>query len=751
MKQMSAAGRKSLVFILASLGTASCVIAADEDIFFSELPIVASVSRLPQRLADAPTAVTVIGHDIIKASGARDLNDVLRLVPGFQTFPNTTESARVTYHGLTDDEFSPRLQVLIDGRSQYSPLYRDGVNWLNIPVAIEDIERIEVVRGTNNVSFGSNAFLGVVNIITIDPTLVKGVSVSTNQGNQGVRDYTLRSGGKIGETGSLRFTYQQKDDDGLTDRADWRDSNSRRLLDLRTDWQLSNRDVLEVSLGRSESTNQKGRLSSKEVAGVKTFLNEDNPGNPIRPYDQQSTYAQFHWRHILSSDSDFRLRYAYRRDKASEAYVQRLADTYYDENRVGSNNYLVKVDSVGGESETHDLEAQYTGSPSEHIRFVLGSGWRWDSLESPYNFYDKGVVHRDIGRVFSSLEWRPSHFFTGNLGLAIERDSLGGTHESPRASANFHLTPENTIRVGYSKAYRTGSMLDYVGDRRNVAYAKEDGTRIAAGDVYRRRFVGDPNLPAEKLETTELGYLADWKAQRMSLDIRVFREHIPNRSMELDMSIDRSLCPTTTNLCEDRYIGSYLGVPAKAPEFRVTMPIQDVKIRGIEYQWRWQPFESTRLMVSQAFVDTASRLTVSTDANGYLPGGKIKLRQFSSAPEKTGPSQQQRTQDLTERSSPSHSTSVLIMQKLPYDLDFSLAGYWVGNSKWSRNTYTVGYQRYDARLGWPFKMAGQKGELAYTMQSISSHAEYQGFVYDVGDLYSRIVERRQWISLRLDF
>ena len=133
---------------------------AEEDVFFSSLPLVASVSRLPQRLEDAPTSVTVIDRDTIRSLPIRDLNDVFRLVPGFQTYPNTTEAGRVTYHGLTDEEFSPRLQVLVDGRSMYSPAFRNGTNWALIPVALEDIERIEVVRGTNAVSYGSNAFLG---------------------------------------------------------------------------------------------------------------------------------------------------------------------------------------------------------------------------------------------------------------------------------------------------------------------------------------------------------------------------------------------------------------------------------------------------------------------------------------------------------------------------------------------------------------------------------------------------------------
>lgn len=231
--------------VLLSFVAASSSLHADEDLFFSELPIVASVSRLPQRQADAPSSVTVIDRAMIKASGARALSDVFRLVPGFQTFAKSDAAPRVNYHGVSDDnEFAPRVQVLVDGRSLYSPLFRGGVNWTLVPVALEDIERIEVVRGSNTTSYGANAFLGVINIITVDPALVRGVSVAGNHGTQGVRDYTVRTGGSLGESGNFRFTYQHMKDRGLNDNFDWKDRNVNRLLDLRLNFQLGERDLL---------------------------------------------------------------------------------------------------------------------------------------------------------------------------------------------------------------------------------------------------------------------------------------------------------------------------------------------------------------------------------------------------------------------------------------------------------------------------------------------------------------------------
>lgn len=697
---------------------------ADEaDLFFADLPMVATVSRLPQRLDKAPASVTVIDQAMIKASGARHLNDVLRLVPGFQTFPGNTDGARVAYHGLNDEEFSPRVQVLVDGRSMYSPVFSNGVNWSLMPVALNDIERIEVVRGSNNVSYGSNAFLGVINIITVDPALTRGFSLSTSQGSQGVEDYTLRAGGALGEVGNFRFTYEQKDDNGLTDRYDWRDYNRSRLFNLRADFQPTTLDSLEFSLGRVEASNLFGRLDKKGT----TVQPVSKIDNPLRDYDQSSTYLQAKWHRVLADNAELTLRYAFTEDWASDIHVEINNDTHVETNSGAFTNagtampVLLSVDNYGGQSRMHEAEALHQFSPSHHTRVAWGGSWRYSSLSSPDYLYGRASVERSVGRLFGNLEWQPVHWFTGNLGLSVEDDSLAGTHTSPRISSNFHLNSENTLRLAYGKAYRTGSSIDYLGDRRNLPIATVSGTPIAVGSIYRRRFLGDPNMPAEKLETYEIGYLSEWKKWRMSFDLRGFVEKVPNRLLG---PIDRVLPDGYCNAIDLVTAPTCTGIIAGS-----TIPIQRVKTQGIEYQWHWQPFEQTRLLLSQAFIKISSE---------FLPGVTYN----------------QRVETLTNESAPTHTTSVLLMQKLPFGADLSLAGYWLGAHRWSQNTAVPGYQRLDARLAYPFKWAGQRGEIAYTVQSLDGeHVEYKGPNGNNIDsiLAARIVERRQWVSLRLDF
>lgn len=671
-------------------------LANDEGAYFSDFPVVASVSRLPQRLADAPAAVTVIDQAMIKASGARSLNDVFRLVPGFQTHPHSTEPARVSYHGLSDEEYSPRVQVLIDGRSMYSPLFGSGVNWATLPVALEDIERIEVVRGTNSVSYGSNAFLGVINIITMDPALTRGFSVSASHGSQNVRDMGMRAGGRIGDVGDFRFTYRQQNDDALANRGDWIDDFRSRLFDLRADIALDERNALQVNAGRSEAVTGVGRLNRATGIG--------KADNPIRGLRQSDTYAQLIWRHVASQRADFQLRYAYMVDRSDDHFSFAFPLT---------PPQVFRINQSGDEGVRHELEFQNNLLLSSAGRLAWGASWREDAMRSTWLLPGQGSVRRETTRIFGNWEARPASWLTTNAGLAGENDSLAGFLWSPRLSANFHLNAENTIRLGYSRAHRTGSIYDYRADYRLTV-------KSGAVTVYDRYpYSADRNLRPESMDTWELGYLGNWHDWRSSLDVRLFREKVTDRLYVIDRDVKTSQHELVPGL---------------------TTPIQDVLIRGVEYQFKWQPFDPTRLVLTQSFakIDSDYLATALSYPNGTL----------------SRPNDYRNIEDLTERSMPRRSTALLWMQSLPYGLQFSLAGYWQDKMKWSSNSWSAKYRRFDGRLAYPFRMGGVNAELAYVVQSINgAHGEYK--TYDGSgrdpDDTGRIVDRRQWITLRLDF
>ncbi|PKO62647.1 MAG: TonB-dependent receptor, partial [Betaproteobacteria bacterium HGW-Betaproteobacteria-17] len=219
--------------------------AVTEADFLDELPVVLSVSRLSQPVLEAPAAVSVIDRDMIRASGFRDIPDLLRLVPGFSVAYTRDNTWALGYHGM-GDAFSRRMQVLVDGRSIYSPHF-GAVYWSDLPLSIDDIERIEVVRGPNAAVHGANAFSAVINIITKTAAQAQGSRVSMQAGEQSTRGFSAQHGG--GE-GALRYrltaSAQQRDRfesnvnfKAAADNGRYLEAGKTYFVNGRMDWQLT--------------------------------------------------------------------------------------------------------------------------------------------------------------------------------------------------------------------------------------------------------------------------------------------------------------------------------------------------------------------------------------------------------------------------------------------------------------------------------------------------------------------------------
>lgn len=666
---------------------------ADTDLFFSELPTVASISRLPQRQADAPASVTVIDRAMIRASGARSLSDVFRLVPGFQTHAASDAPARVNYHGVADNDHSPRAQVLVDGRSLHSPLFRSGVNWALIPIALEDIDRIEVVRGSNSTSFGTNAFLGVINIITVDPALAHGGSAVVTNGSQGIRDYTLRGATSLGENTRVRVTVQMQRDDGLTERPDgtpftnWEDRNRSRLLELRLQHQLDHRNAFDLGVGRVEAKRLTGRRDRN--------TGEPDELDPLRDLEEASSWLQLRWLQTRSETSDLGLRYTFSDDRANARFDAPEIPGWLE--AIVGRPYS-PIDTDGDRGTRHEIELTHTASTRDSLRTSTGASWRRDTLYSSTTLRGRSPSSRDVGRVFVNAEWHPTFWFTGNAGSSFEYDSISGKHWAPRASAAFHLLPDHTIRLGYARAWRTPSILDYQGR-----------TLITPRVAYS---VGNPRLPAERLDSWDLAYLGHWPSARMRLDLRFFSERLRDRLQDLIRT------------------GETFGfLPFDGTPYTIE-PVQNLHIRGYELQWGWQPLQGTSLTLAHANTRVSARDTRRGRMLATNPGSDYQ-------------SNYDDYRNLAEQATPRRSTSILLTQTLPANIDLSVVWYRVGDIKWTRRTFAPGYERFDLRIAQQLRIGNQQGEVAYTAQSLKgAHFE---------EREQRVVDRRHWVTLRLDF
>ena len=153
---------------------------------------VTSVSRKSQSLSDVAAAAFVITSDDIRRSGAQALPDVLRMAPGIEVAQIDNGRYAVSARGF-NGRFANKLQVLVDGRSIYHPVF-SGVTWELDPIPLEDIERIEIIRGAGAVMWGANAVNGVINIISKHTRQQDGGAVSVSGGNKGTANVYARIG-----------------------------------------------------------------------------------------------------------------------------------------------------------------------------------------------------------------------------------------------------------------------------------------------------------------------------------------------------------------------------------------------------------------------------------------------------------------------------------------------------------------------------------------------------------------------------
>jgi iron complex outermembrane recepter protein len=206
---------------------------------------VSSAAKRPQRLADASTAIYAIGREEIRRSGATTLPELLRTVPGVQVSRIDASRYAVSIRGFSN-RYSGKLLVLQDGRTLYNPLF-SGTYWEAQDVLLEDIERIEVIRGSGGTLWGANAVNGVINIISRHAKDTQGSYVETKAGSA-ESGIAMRHGGTLGEDGHFRIYGKVDQHDALenADGSPGHDRWSQRRAGFQAELPLNAEDVLTV-------------------------------------------------------------------------------------------------------------------------------------------------------------------------------------------------------------------------------------------------------------------------------------------------------------------------------------------------------------------------------------------------------------------------------------------------------------------------------------------------------------------------
>ncbi len=202
-------------------------------------------TRKKQRLSETPAAVYVITQEELRRSGFRSIPEALRMVPGMNVARIDANKWAISIRGF-NSRFANKLLVLMDGRSVYTPLF-SGVYWDVQDTRLEDIDRIEVIRGPGGSVWGANAVNGVINIITKSAAETQGWSVTGGGGSE-LGFESLRYGGRVGKDAAFRVwgKYTYHDDFVNADESDASDAWQMGRAGFRLDWELDSEDLLTM-------------------------------------------------------------------------------------------------------------------------------------------------------------------------------------------------------------------------------------------------------------------------------------------------------------------------------------------------------------------------------------------------------------------------------------------------------------------------------------------------------------------------
>ncbi|WP_095051687.1 TonB-dependent siderophore receptor [Pseudomonas sp. Irchel s3b2] len=583
-----------------------------DDLFLDNdpLPQVLTATRLKQSPAAVPGSMTVIDSELINASGARDISELLRLVPGMMVGNISGNQAVVNYHGTNASE-ARRLQVLIDGRS----VYRAGlatVDWSDIPVAMEDIERIEVFRGPNTVSYGANALMAVVNIITRKPADSHGTRLKVTRGQRGINDFYASQG--IGwDSGDLRLSLSGQQDDGFdSDRngADYRDSRRLNRFSLAVSQTLNENQSIDWQMNAKDGSNQRpytyrpvfpgitaagnnSDVIAKDYAGSLRWNLDINPDHSLyiqgsaQHWDRQQTWracdAEVSFSPELTELWQLNPNYTERLARnmvrftglgapAGTPAEQALGNQVLDQWQNGARQTLCgDIDQSARESR-YDLELQDTLSLSDSLRLVSGLNYRYDRADS--ETYFNGTLDDTTWRAFGQLEWRATEHWLLQGGAMFEETQLTGNSLTPRVAVNYLINPRHGLRAVYSEAIRSPDMFE---NNVNWSYQVTNLRPSAYGQTSARYFVktrGPGDLDQERMRSRELGYNGYFAEWGLAVDVKLFYDEITGMISE----------PLRNN--------QYIASNSNSSRFS-----------GTETQLDWRVSSADRLRLTYAYVD----------------------------------------------------------------------------------------------------------------------------------------------------
>jgi iron complex outermembrane recepter protein len=539
---------------------------------------ITAAGRKEQRADSVPAAAFVLTADDIRRSGLRTLPDLLRLVPGVQVAQVNSSRWAVSVRGF-NNLYANKLLVLIDGRSLYNRGF-SGVFWDGQDVLIEDIARIEVIRGPGGAVWGANAVNGVINIVTKTAAETDGGLVRVSAGTVDRAGAAARYGGSLGSAKYRVSSQWSSHGESLLDHTTGANDNWAVLSNGgRVDWEGGPNTLVFEGSFVSNHTRALWRTLAGPSPGVATV---DDGVSSTR---DGALLAR--WTHAQANGASLQVQ-TFLTNRAAD-----IADVYEHE-RVG------------------DLDVQYHSRLGARHDLVVGGGYRRTRVgldgSFTYSLNPPSSVS-SVTNLFVQDELSVAKVIRVTLGSKVEQESVTGWSVQPTARAIWDAPHGQHVWVAASRAVRTPSAAE-LGVRVNLAASQGPGGRPVVFGL-----VGNPDYRAETFTDLETGYRVE-VGPHAAVDVTAFRGRYT------DLQTLEPLPPVLEAL------------PAPAHLFVATRleNLLSVRTRGVEVAAHWLPVDWWRVDGSYSGleltprVDAASLDTAAPHFDGSAPGQQWQLQ-----------------------------------------------------------------------------------------------------------------------------
>jgi iron complex outermembrane receptor protein len=429
---------------------------------------VTTVSKHAQTLSDVPAAIYVVTQDAIRRSGATNIPEALRGVPGVQVAQMDASKYVVSIRGM-GSRYSDKLLVLVDGRSVYTSLF-SGVYWDALDLDLALVDRIEVIRGPGGTLWGANAVNGIINIITKSSKDTLGTRVSLGSSTTEPFSVAASSGFQV-PNGTVRFSAKGSRNDALSTSMntagvdEWSDARAG----VRGDWESG------------------GNSLSFTADGNTTRQGQTNVFPTLTPPYNQLVGARYD-----TSDWNFQGKW----ERMAGVYKGASLGLSFDHYDRGTTDVAERDTNVA-------IDFQDPIAISGRLHVIWGTSYKNEQntiMSNQYVTSTTPTVHMQTYGGFAEAEYDLSSRSRLSLGSKFEHNDYTGWEIQPSARLTYKSGPKNTFWAASSRAVRTPSRADEDLNLFTIGGPGPGGLPIAY------HFLGNSNMESEVLVAQELGW-----------------------------------------------------------------------------------------------------------------------------------------------------------------------------------------------------------------------------------------------------